>query len=181
VSESDFDDFTFDFEAKVSKSTAKSTAKSTPNRQSIPILNYPYEHHGPPSNGKHSTEPALGCTRSCEAPHVHSRVRFPLLLLFIVLSRLDVSSKYEMTMMAYERNTGHPHPLDTVSKASSTDLLKRASKGTIPLTNQGQYLWYGSLTIGTPPQDFTGRTLTSVKSTALIIRHSSSGLRYGQL
>ncbi|KAF8839262.1 acid protease [Paxillus ammoniavirescens] len=58
-------------------------------------------------------------------------------------------------MMAYERNTGHPHPLATVLKASSTDLLKRASKGTTPLTNQGQVLWYGSLTIGTPPQNFT--------------------------
>ncbi|KAF9224510.1 acid protease [Gyrodon lividus] len=76
-----------------------------------------------------------------------------------VAKLLTLHSKYKMTMAAYERNTGHPHPLArcTNLEPASSDLMKRAStiNGAVPLTNQGQELRYGNLTIGTPPQEFT--------------------------
>ncbi|KAG6369343.1 aspartic peptidase domain-containing protein [Boletus reticuloceps] len=71
-----------------------------------------------------------------------------------------VYAKYANTFAAYERNTGSRHPLDTWRRSTSSGLSSRATSRTIPLTNQDQELWYGSLTIGTPPQDFTGETLS---------------------
>ncbi|KAF8442210.1 aspartic peptidase domain-containing protein [Boletus edulis BED1] len=66
-----------------------------------------------------------------------------------------VYAKYANTFAAYERNTGSRHPLDTWRRSSSPGLSRRATSKTVPLTNEDQELWYGSLTIGTPPQDFT--------------------------
>ena len=59
-------------------------------------------------------------------------------------------------MTAYENNTGKPHPLSAGIKTSS----KRADSGGVPLTDYGAVLWYGPLSIGTPPKDFTGITLS---------------------
>ena len=59
-------------------------------------------------------------------------------------------------MAAYERNTGRPHPLDGGIITSS----KRAT-GSDPLTDYYADLWYGTISIGTPPEDFTGVTLFS--------------------
>ncbi|KAF8553919.1 acid protease [Imleria badia] len=64
-------------------------------------------------------------------------------------------SKYANTLAAYERNTGSRHPLDTRSGVSLTSPLKRAIRGTDNLRNEEAELWYGDLTIGTPPQSFT--------------------------
>jgi hypothetical protein len=60
-------------------------------------------------------------------------------------------------MTAYENNTGKPHPLSAGIKTPS----KRADSGGVPLTDYGAVLWYGPLSIGTPPKDFTGMTLSS--------------------
>ena len=60
-------------------------------------------------------------------------------------------------MVAYENNTGEPHPLSAGIKTPS----KRADSGDDPLTDDSAELWYGPLSIGTPPKDFTGMTLLS--------------------
>ncbi|KAG8212929.1 aspartic peptidase domain-containing protein [Butyriboletus roseoflavus] len=62
--------------------------------------------------------------------------------------------KYIYTFAIYERNTGSRHPLDTLSRSSSTSRSKRASSGTIALGNQGQDAWFGDITMGTPSQSF---------------------------
>ncbi|KAF8492841.1 acid protease [Russula emetica] len=50
-------------------------------------------------------------------------------------------AKIRKGMAAYERNTGSPHPLrDT---------------GSVLLTDYDDYLWYGTISIGTPAKDFT--------------------------
>ncbi|KAH0833493.1 aspartic peptidase domain-containing protein [Lanmaoa asiatica] len=67
------------------------------------------------------------------------------------------NEKYKNTLAAYERNTGSRHPLDTLSRFSSTRPSKRASNGTIALNNSQAIMWYGPLTIGTPPQRFTAK------------------------
>ena len=60
-------------------------------------------------------------------------------------------------MVAYENNTGEPHPLSAGIKTPR----KRADSGDDPLTDYSSVLWYGPLSIGTPPKDFTGMTLLS--------------------
>ena len=57
-------------------------------------------------------------------------------------------------MVAYEKNTGHPHPLSDGIKTSS----KRAT-GSVPLIDYYSELWYGMMSIGSPPQDYHGMTL----------------------
>ena len=53
-------------------------------------------------------------------------------------------------MNAYEKNTGTPHPLSAIKTST-----KHATGGD-PLTNSGEQLWYGSISIGTPRRAFTG-------------------------
>jgi cathepsin D len=60
-----------------------------------------------------------------------------------------------MGMAAYEKNTGKPHPLSGGIKTSS----KRAT-GSDWLTDDNSELWYGSISVGTPPVSFTGTTLS---------------------
>ena len=57
-------------------------------------------------------------------------------------------------MVAYEKNTGHPHPLSDGIKTSS----KRAT-GSVPLIDYYSELWYGMMSIGSPPQHYSGMTL----------------------
>jgi cathepsin D len=59
-------------------------------------------------------------------------------------------------MAAYERNTGRPHPLVGGIITSS----KRATSSD-SLIDYYEDLWYGTISIGTPPEDFTGVTLFS--------------------
>ena len=54
-------------------------------------------------------------------------------------------------MAAYERNTGSPHPLAGGIKTSS-----KRNTGSDLLTDYYNDLWYGTISIGTPPEDFTG-------------------------
>ncbi|KAG1731659.1 aspartic peptidase domain-containing protein [Suillus paluster] len=78
-----------------------------------------------------------------------------------------VSEKYAATMRAYERNTGSPHPLS--SHFNVRPVAKRATNGSVPLTNYNADLWYGSIEVGTPPKQFT--VLPSVKCTATCDGH----------
>jgi cathepsin D len=60
-------------------------------------------------------------------------------------------------MVAYERNTGKQHPLSGGIKTSR----KRDNTGSDQLTDDDSELWYGTISIGTPPVQFTGMTLLS--------------------
>ena len=55
-------------------------------------------------------------------------------------------------MVAYERNTGKQHPLSGGLKS----LSKRDKTGSVQLTDDDSDLWYGAISIGTPPVQFTG-------------------------
>jgi hypothetical protein len=66
-------------------------------------------------------------------------------------------------MAAYERNTGKSHPLAGGIKTSS----KRAT-GNVPLTDYNAELWFGSLSVGTPPEKFTSMTLFSPVKNGLL-------------
>lgn len=61
-------------------------------------------------------------------------------------------------MVAYERNTGEPHPLSGGIETSSTG---KRDTGRVPLTDEGDTLWFGTISVGTPAVDFTGVTLLS--------------------
>jgi cathepsin D len=51
-------------------------------------------------------------------------------------------------MVVYEKNTGKQHP------------LSRKQDDTVQLTDDASDLWYGTISIGTPPVQFTGMTLS---------------------
>ena len=70
-------------------------------------------------------------------------------------------------MVAYEKNTGHAHPLSDGIKT----LSKRAT-GYVPLTDDYNDLWFGTISIGTPAQDYTGMTLSSVKDCRLTLLYT---------
>ena len=59
-------------------------------------------------------------------------------------------------MDVYEWNTGKQHPLAGGIKTSN----KRAT-GSVTLTDYDDDLWYGTISIGTPPKVFTSMTLLS--------------------
>ena len=62
-------------------------------------------------------------------------------------------------MDAYKKNTGTPHPLSHAIKTSKSD---KRDTGTISLSNQSESMWYGTISIGTPPVDFNGMNLSFV-------------------
>ena len=57
-------------------------------------------------------------------------------------------------MAAYERNTGRPHPLVGGIVTSS-----KRDTGSVSLTDNSNFMWYGTISIGSPPKTFTGATL----------------------
>ena len=60
--------------------------------------------------------------------------------------------KIQEGFATYERNIGVPHPL-----AGSIQLSRRDSGGD-PLTDDNAQLWFGAISVGTPPVSFTGIT-----------------------
>ena len=58
-------------------------------------------------------------------------------------------------MGAYQRNTGKQHPL-----AGGIKTLNMPP-GRVPLIDDNNFLWYGTISIGTPPRNFTGKLLLS--------------------
>lgn len=58
--------------------------------------------------------------------------------------------------MTYQENVGKPHPL--ASSFSSEHLVKRAGgHGGDTLIDANSTLWYGEISVGTPPETFTGQ------------------------
>ena len=66
--------------------------------------------------------------------------------------------KIQRGMVAYERNTGKPHPLSSGIGMLSTG-KRESGSGSVLLTNYYNDLWYGTISIGTPAKDFTGVNL----------------------
>jgi cathepsin D len=62
-----------------------------------------------------------------------------------------IQSKIEHGMTAYKKNTGRVHPMRKVIKRHHA---KRASGG-VPLTDSENALWFGNISVGNPPVDFT--------------------------
>jgi hypothetical protein len=92
-------------------------------------------------------------------------------LLFTILS-FPTSSKLQAGLAAIEKNTGAIHPAVTGFKGTFTATsnnpvpekltatLKRATAAE-PLTDFEEDLWFGTITVGTPPQTLTGETRLS--------------------
>jgi cathepsin D len=73
------------------------------------------------------------------------------------LTNYPLYRKIKGGLATFQRNTGQPHPLAGGIKTSS----KKRATGSVPLTDDENSLWYGSIEIGTPPKPFTGMTLSS--------------------
>jgi cathepsin D len=59
-------------------------------------------------------------------------------------------------MAAYQRNTGSPHPL-----LGGITTSNKRDTGRVQLVDYNADLWYGTISIGTPAQDFLSVTLFS--------------------
>ncbi|KAI0287671.1 acid protease [Russula brevipes] len=59
-------------------------------------------------------------------------------------------TKFERGITAYKRNTGEAHPL-----ARSINKQCRRNTGSEPLVDDRAWMWYGAISIGTPPVSFT--------------------------
>ena len=64
--------------------------------------------------------------------------------------------KIERGMAAYEKNTGKLHPFFNGNRTS-----RKRSTGSVSLIDYYSHYWYGTISIGTPPVDYTGMTLSS--------------------
>jgi hypothetical protein len=66
-------------------------------------------------------------------------------------------------MEAYQKNTGMAHPLSGGIRTSH----KRGT-GSVPLTDDNGNLWYGTISVGTPPVSFTGMIFLSAVSKSVV-------------
>jgi hypothetical protein len=57
--------------------------------------------------------------------------------------------------LAYEKNTGKVHPF--AMRVSGNIRGRDAGSGANPLINHDNTSWSGSISVGTPPADFTGK------------------------
>ena len=78
--------------------------------------------------------------------------RRSLVLLIALDDLLFADSKIQEGFATYKGNTGVPHPL-----SGSTQLSGRAT-GSDRLTDDNAQLWFGTISVGTPPVSFTGIT-----------------------
>jgi len=74
----------------------------------------------------------------------------------------QTSRKIRRGIAAFEKNTGKTHSLATGFKTSKSG---KRSDGVIPtmmipVFNQNATLWYGTISVGTPPVDYTGIALS---------------------
>jgi hypothetical protein len=81
-----------------------------------------------------------------------------------------------MGMAAYKKNTGSDYPVPGAIKTS-----RKRSTGIVPLTDASNYLWYGTIEVGTPPKAFEGMIFPSaISKVAVLPRVLSSALRHWQ-
>lgn len=88
-----------------------------------------------------------------------------------------VCSKIRRGFFAYERNTGLKHSLDI----ASTSPTKRKA-GSTALTDDNASLWFGQISVGTPPRTYTGNATPSLQRRLWLICSlaNHSRLRYGE-
>lgn len=60
------------------------------------------------------------------------------------------TAKTRRGFVAYEKNTGAKHPLDSAKGTTA-----RRDTGSVPLVDYSRELWYGQIAVGTPPQTYT--------------------------
>ncbi|KAI6029612.1 aspartic peptidase domain-containing protein [Pisolithus microcarpus] len=93
--------------------------------------------------------------------------------------------KYGATFSAYHSNTGSPHPLAPPS--APPRLLRKAERsresvairsstpsGGISLTEENGDMWIGAISVGTPPQNFTGKIISSDEDMSILYDPSQS-------
>jgi hypothetical protein len=80
-------------------------------------------------------------------------------LLIFLPSFVPCYRKIQRGLVAYEKNTGKPHPLSSGIETSSAG--KRDTTGSDMLTNYGNFLWFGTMSVGSPAVEFTGVALFS--------------------
>ncbi|XP_006459904.1 hypothetical protein AGABI2DRAFT_149875 [Agaricus bisporus var. bisporus H97] len=64
-----------------------------------------------------------------------------------------VSRKLGRGFQAYQKNTGKAHPN---AMKELLELLETRATGSVPLIDDQEVLWHGSISVGTPPKEFTG-------------------------
>lgn len=87
--------------------------------------------------------------------HVASMQAYVVFFLRFGLTLTSICSKVLRGLNNFQRNTGGSHP------AASKRIQRRAT-GADALTNDNNQLWYGSISVGTPPKDFTGELFCAV-------------------
>lgn len=70
------------------------------------------------------------------------------------------SRKYESTMEAFRRNTGQEPPISYGVLESEGNLFanrtnRKRATGSVPLVDDQDVLWQGTISVGTPPVDYT--------------------------
>lgn len=78
-------------------------------------------------------------------------------LYLLVVFRSFPNRKYESTIEAYRRNTGLEPPISLgipVDLPNNATIAKRAT-GSVPLTDYGDVLWLGTISVGTPALSYT--------------------------
>ncbi|KDQ20078.1 hypothetical protein BOTBODRAFT_101585 [Botryobasidium botryosum FD-172 SS1] len=63
-----------------------------------------------------------------------------------------LTGKYATTLAAYKANTGQAYP---IAASSTRNTTKRATSGGLMLTDAREELWFGTVSVGTPPRQYT--------------------------
>ena len=78
-----------------------------------------------------------------------------------------ISRKIARGFANYEKNTGKVHP-----NCRNTTASNKRSTGVVPLTNDDNALWQGTISVGTPAVDFAGKLLPfNTQSSLSLISH----------
>lgn len=86
--------------------------------------------------------------------HVESTKAYVVYFLFFASTQTFICRKVLNGLNNFQKNTGAPHP--SVLKGT-----RRRGTGGDALTNNGQ-LWYGTISVGSPPTTFTGELSCTV-------------------
>ncbi|KAI0272442.1 hypothetical protein BC834DRAFT_347536 [Gloeopeniophorella convolvens] len=75
-------------------------------------------------------------------------------------------AKVRNGFVAYERNTGSPHPL-----AADLRPLRKRGTGAIPLSQQRDAIWWGLLMLGRPPKPLQWTLILGAATCSFLPRH----------